>query len=35
MDFSSSSEVSADDVVETGSKKVDPVAHKVEIDPSR
>src|SRR6187401_1684397 len=35
MDFSSSSEVGADDVVETGSKRVDPKAHKVEIDPAR
>src|SRR4029079_4119701 len=35
MDFSSSSEVSADEVVETGSKRVDPKAHKVEVDPSR
>ena len=39
MDFSSSSEVSSDDVVETGgkrtSKTIDPAAYKVEIDPSR
>ena len=35
MDFSSGSEVSADDVVETGSKRVDPKAHAIEIDPSR
>ena len=35
MDFSSSSEVSADDVVETGSKAVHAPAHKVQIDPER
>src|SRR4030095_5325987 len=35
MDFSSSSEVGADDVVETGSKRGDPKRHAVEIDPAR
>jgi ribonucleoside-diphosphate reductase alpha chain len=35
MDFSSSSEVSADDVVEVGSKGVHAPAHKVQIDPER
>src|SRR4029453_7646540 len=39
MDFSSSSEVGAEDVTETSgkrsSKTVDPKAYKVEIDPSR
>ena len=39
MDFSSSSDVGAEDVTESpgkrSSKTVDPKAHKVEIDPSR
>ena len=35
MDFSSSSEVGTDDVVDTGSKRVDAKRHAVEIDPSR
>ena len=34
MDFSSSSEVSADDVVESGSKRVDKIAHFVQLTPS-
>ncbi len=35
MDFSSGSEVSADDIVDSGSKRVDATRHAVEIDPSR